>query len=190
MKMSLWGKRFVSTVQLIGLTWVLGLWSVDSGWTQDKPGEAVGTNAQTEEPLDLLGDLPHPHRIEASALHLLPRAEVRTSDPHDPGKEIVYAGIPLMEVLKAGGLLLDSGMAGIRDTAAMTVLVGATDGYRVAFSLAELEPELTDRVILLADTKDGQPLPSREGPFRIIVPGEKRPARWVRQVSTVTVHKN
>ena len=76
MKMSLWGKRFVSTVQLIGLTWVLGLWSVDSGWTQDKPGEAVGTNAQAEEPLDLLGDLPHPHRIEASALHLLPRVEV------------------------------------------------------------------------------------------------------------------
>jgi hypothetical protein len=42
----------------------------------------------------------------------------------------------------------------------------------------------------LADTKDGQPLPPREGPFRIIVPGEKRPARWVRQVSAVTVHKN
>ena len=81
-------------------------------------------------------------------------------------------------------------MAGIRDTVAVTVLVGATDGYRAAFSLAELEPELTDRVILLADTKDGQPLPSREGPFRIIVPGEKRPARWVRQVNTVTVHKN
>ena len=81
-------------------------------------------------------------------------------------------------------------MPGIRDTVAMTVLVAGSDGYRVAFSLAELEPELTDRVILLADTKDGEPLPPREGPFRIIVPGEKRPARWVRQVSTVTVHKN
>ena len=81
-----------------------------------------------------------------------------------------------MEVLKAGGLLLDSGMAGIRETVRMTVLVEATDGYRAVFSLAELDPELTDRVILLADTKDSQPLPPREGPFRIIVPGEKRPA--------------
>ena len=50
--------------------------------------------------------------------------------------------------------------------------------------------DLTDRVILLADVKDGQPLPPREGPFRIIVPGEKRPARWVRQVRVVTVRKN
>jgi Oxidoreductase molybdopterin binding domain len=190
MKMSFLGKRFLSSVLLINLTWILGFWLVDSGWTQDKSGEAVGTNAQAEESLDLLGDLPHPHRMEAAALHQLPRMEVRTTDPHDPGKEIVYAGIPLMEVLKAGGLLLDSSMAGIRDIVAMTVLVAASDGYRAAFALAELEPELTDGVILLADTKDGQPLSPREGPFRIIVPGEKRPARWVRQVSAVTVYKN
>jgi hypothetical protein len=58
------------------------------------------------------------------------------------------------------------------------------------FSLAELDPELTDRIFLLADTKDGQPLPLREGPLRIIVPGEKRPARWVRQVKALTVRKN
>ena len=72
----------------------------------------------------------------------------------------------------------------------MTLLVEAVDGYRAVFSLAELEPELTDRIIILADTKDGQPLPPREGPFRVIVSGEKLPARWVRQVKTLTVRKN
>lgn len=147
-------------------------------------------NAQPEVSLDLRGDLPKPRRIDASELRQLPRVEVRTADPRDPGKEIVYSGTPLLEVLKAGGLPFDSGMAGIRDTIAMTVLVAATDGYRAAFSLAELDPELTDRIILLADTKDGQPLSPHEGPFRIVVPGEKRPARWVRQVSAVTVRKN
>src|ERR1700759_1721889 len=106
MKMSFWGKRFFSSALLISLTWILALWLVDIGWTQDKSGEAVGTNAQAEEALDLLGDLPHPHRMEASALHQLPRMEVRITDPHDPGKEIVYAGPSLIEVLKAGGLLL------------------------------------------------------------------------------------
>jgi hypothetical protein len=54
----------------------------------------------------------------------------------------------------------------------MSVTVEVTDGYRAVFSLAELDPELTDRIVLLADTKDGQPLPPREGPLRIIVPGE------------------
>ena len=81
-------------------------------------------------------------------------------------------------------------MTGIRETVKMTVLVEASDGYRAAFSLAELDPEMTDRVVLLADTKDDQPLSPREGPFRIIVPGEKRPARWVRQVRALTVRKN
>jgi hypothetical protein len=95
-----------------------------------------------------------------------------------------------VEVLKAGGLQLDSGTAHIREAVAITVLIEAADGYRAAFALAELDPELTDRIILLADTKNGQPLPPSEGSFRIIVPGEKRPARWVRQVRAVTVHKN
>ena len=58
MKMSFWGKRFFSSALLISLTWILALWLVDIGWTQDKSGEAVGTNAQAEEALDLLGDLP------------------------------------------------------------------------------------------------------------------------------------
>jgi hypothetical protein len=96
----------------------------------------------------------------------------------------------LVEVLKAGGLQLDSGTEHIRETVAITVLIEATDGYRAAFALAELDPELTDRIILLADTKEGQPLPTSEGSFRVIVPGEKRPTRWVRQVRAVTVRKN
>jgi len=138
---------------------------VDSDWAQDKTGDAVGANSQTEVFVDLRGNLPNPRRIDASELHKLTRVEARTTDPHDPGKEMVYSGTPLVEVLKAGGLLLDSSMAGIRETVTMTVLVEATDGYRVVFLLAELDPELTDRVILLADTKDRQPLPLREGAF-------------------------
>jgi hypothetical protein len=93
--------------------------------------------------------------MNAAELHQLPRAETRTTDPGDPGKEIVYAGTPLIEVLKAGGLRLDADKAGLRETLTITVLVDATDGYRAVFALAELDSELTDRVILLADTKDG-----------------------------------
>jgi hypothetical protein len=150
----------------LSLTWMLCLEPMDSGWAQDKTGDAIGATAQEENFLDLRGNVPNPRRIAASELHKLPRAEKRTTDPHDPGK------------VMAGGLRLESGMAAIRETVTMTVLVEASNGYRAAFTLAELDPELTDRVILLADTKDGQPLPLREGPFRIIVPGEKLPARW------------
>src|SRR5258705_4086786 len=78
-------------------------------------------------------------------------------------KRLSIPAPPLVEVLKAGGLLLDADMAAIRETVTMTVLVEANDGYRAVFSLAELDPELIDRIVLLADTKDGQPLPPREG---------------------------
>jgi hypothetical protein len=71
-----------------------------------------------------------------------------------------FAGFGIVEVLKAGGFLLDSGTARIREIVTITVLVEATDGYRAVFALAELDSELTDRVILLAGTKDGQPLQS------------------------------
>ena len=63
----------------------------------------------------------------------------------------------------------------------------AADGYRVIFALPELDPGFTDRTILLADRADGHPLDNKEGPLRIVVPGEKRMARWVRQVTALKV---
>ena len=190
MKMTIRWNRFAPYTLALSLGLVFCLQSVDGGGAQNKLGDAVSPSAQAEGFLDLLGDLPNPRRIDVSELHRLLRVEVRTTDPHNPGKETVYSGTPLVETLKTGGVLLNSGMAGLRETVKMTVIVEATDGYRAVFSLAELDPELTDRIILLADTKDGQPLPPREGPLRIIVPGEKRPARWVRQVKALTVRKN
>jgi hypothetical protein len=46
---------------------------------------------------------------------------------------------------EAGGLPLDSGMAGIREIVTMTVVIEAADGHRAVFSLAELCPDFVDR---------------------------------------------
>jgi hypothetical protein len=67
------------------------------------------------------------------------------------------------------------------------VVVEAADGYRAVFALAEFDPDFTDRVILLADRRDDYPLSSKRGPFRIVVPGEKRHARWVREATALDV---
>jgi DMSO/TMAO reductase YedYZ molybdopterin-dependent catalytic subunit len=169
---------------------VLGYRCAGSARADDKTGVAVEAPTQIDSSLEVRGDVTNPRRIDAAELRKLPRAETRTPDPHNPGKEIVYSGTPLIEVLKAGGLRLDSGENGFRETVTIAVLVDGSDGYRAVFALAELSPDFTDHVILLADTKDGQPLPPREGPFRIVVPGEKRPARWVRQVTVVEARKD
>jgi DMSO/TMAO reductase YedYZ molybdopterin-dependent catalytic subunit len=190
MKLTIRWRRFVSRTLVLTVTILLCLPSIDRARAQNKTADAAGASIQVADFLDLRGDLPNPRRIDGSELRQLPRSETRTINPHDPGKEIVYSGSSLAEVLKAAGLHLDSGMTGVREAVTMSVIVKGIDGYRAVFALAELNPELTDRVILLADTKDGQPLPPREGPFRIIVPGEKSPGRWVRQVQTIIVRKN
>ena len=72
---------------------------------------------------------------------------------------------------------------------AVGVVARAPDGYQVLFSLAEFDQAFSDRVIILADRRDGKPLDKREGPLRIIVPGDKRHARWIRGVDTLEVFK-
>jgi DMSO/TMAO reductase YedYZ molybdopterin-dependent catalytic subunit len=157
------------------------------GLVSEAKSDTTDSSSGTETFLDLRGDIPKPHQISGAELKAMSRAEVEVPDPHDSTKKSVYAGTPLIEVLKAAGLPLGTGMAGLRGLVTRTVVVEATDGYEVVFSLAELDPELTGRTVLLADTKNGQPLSTSEGPFRIIVPDDKMGVRWVRQVSALTV---
>jgi DMSO/TMAO reductase YedYZ molybdopterin-dependent catalytic subunit len=67
------------------------------------------------------------------------------------------------------------------------LLIEAQDGYQVLFTLPELDALFTDKVVLLADRRDGKPLSEKEGPLRVVVPDEKRQARWIRQVKSITV---
>jgi hypothetical protein len=69
------------------------------------------------------------------------------------------------------------------------VLIDAADDYRVVFSLAELDSAFEDCEVLLADTMDGAPLGASQGPFKLVAPHEKRPARWVEMVRSITVAK-
>ena len=57
--------------------------------------------------------------------------------------------------------------------------IKAADGYGVLFSLAELDSSFTSKVVILADKMEGKPIPKGKGPFRIIVPDERKPARSI-----------
>jgi hypothetical protein len=70
---------------------------------------------------------------------------------------------------------------------ASCLLVEAADDYRVVIALPEVDPRFTDKQVILAFLKDGKPLDDKEGPYRIVIPDEKRMARWVRQVTTLKI---
>jgi len=121
-------------------------------------------------------------QITASDLARLTRRDTTVSAHEVSGR---YSGVALTDVLALVNAPLGDSL---RSRALATfVTVEATDGYRVLFSIAELDSKFTDRVVILADSKDGQPLPAAEGPYRLIVPGEKRPARWARQVTRISL---
>ncbi|MDO3644012.1 molybdopterin-dependent oxidoreductase [Mucilaginibacter sp. L3T2-6] len=129
------------------------------------------------------GEVVTPLNLNSANLQGFTQAEVKRKD-HD-GKEHVYTGVLLSEVLQKAGAPLGKDLRG--KNLGKYALVKASDGYRVVFSLGELDKDFTDRIIILASQVDGKPLGPAEGPFRIIVQNEKKPARCVRMVTEIEI---
>jgi len=101
------------------------------------------------------------------------------------GKEHIYSGVAVAEILHQAGVTTGPQLRG--GNLSKFLLVTCADGYSVVFSLAELDDAFTDRVVILADEADGQALPLNRGPWRIVVPGEKKPARSCYRVTSFTI---
>jgi hypothetical protein len=121
--------------------------------------------------------------ISPADLEKLPRLKVDAVD-HD-GRKASFEGWALGDVLALTGIPRGKEFRG--KALAGYATASAADGYRVVFALSELEPSIADKVVLLADRRDGAPLPASEGPLRVVVPSEKRPARWIRQVAAFAI---
>lgn len=139
--------------------------------------------AQTASMLKVEGEVEKPLTLSEKDLMNLPRTEVTGKDKD--GKEHLYSGVVVAEILKQAGTPLGGQLRGKNLT--KYLLVKANDGYEVVFALPELDPEFTDQIILLADKVDGKPLPKGEGPFRLVVPKDKKHARWIREVVSIKV---
>ncbi|WP_338869964.1 molybdopterin-binding protein [Spirosoma sp. SC4-14] len=144
-------------------------------------GFSVHLQAQTA--ITISGEVTNPLTLQASDLKAMPHTEVTGKDRD--GKEHRYSGIPLAALLKQAGATLGGELRG--ENLMKYAVIKAIDGYEVLFALPELDPEFATRTILLADSVDGAPLPTGVGPYRIVVPGEKKPARWIREVKAIDV---
>ena len=129
-------------------------------------------------------------QTEAGKQTLLARADIEAL-PHvkvttgASGVSTTFDGVPLKAVLERGGVGFGETLKGKR--LASCLLVEAADGYRVVIALPEIDSAFTDKQIVLAFLKDGKPLDDKEGPYRIVMPDEKRMARWVKQVTALKI---
>jgi hypothetical protein len=112
-------------------------------------------------------------------------AHVKVTASEHGSAPVTFEGVTLKSVLEKAGITFGESMKGKRLTNCL--LVEAADGYRAVIALPELDPAFTDKQTVLAFLRDGKPLGEKEGPYRIVIPDEKRMARWVRQVTTLKI---
>ena len=130
------------------------------------------------------GSVEHPMSFSAADLKTMPRSKVKVYNAHEQKSE-EYEGVALLEILKRVGAPLGEKLRG--PVLATYVIAEASDNYRVIFSLAELDQGFQDSEVLIADTLNGAPLAEKQGPFKLVAPHDKRPARWIRMLQSIEV---
>jgi hypothetical protein len=120
--------------------------------------------------------------LSASDIANLPDQTIRTTDHGTP---VTFQGVLLSDVLaKVSG---PTGETFNKTVASYYLIAEAHDGYKAVFTWAEIDPTFTDRRVYVVTKREGNPLTAKDGPYELIVPGEKRNSRWVRQLKLLRI---
>jgi len=133
--------------------------------------------------LVVVADPSKPLTLKPPDLAAMPRTTITVKQPD--GRGVTHEGVLVAELLKRAGVPLGKALRG--DAMATYVVASATDGYRVIFSLAELDPEFTGSEIMVADRTNGQPLLADQGPLRLVAPKDLAGARSIRMLERIEV---
>jgi Carboxypeptidase regulatory-like domain/Oxidoreductase molybdopterin binding domain len=114
-------------------------------------------------------------------LKSMPHVSVTIHSPHSDTHE-TYSGVRLADILRPLGVPLDKDLRGQALT--LCLIATGSDGYRVALSLAEVDPTFHPGEVIVADSYGGETL-GADAPFRLIVSEDKRPARSVKNLVSI-----
>jgi hypothetical protein len=119
-----------------------------------------------------------PVMFSAAQIERLPHVELKA------GKDHVYRGVPLAEFLRVAGVIWEGKCSPLLTC---YLLVEGGDGYRVLFSIPEIDPGQCHEMVLLADRCDGKPLSKADGPYQTVEQDAKQHGRWVRHATKITL---
>jgi len=143
----------------------------------------LGASWATAQTLTLEGPDHQSRTLTVTDLAAMPHVGAALTG--EDGKAVSYEGVPLTTLLQSIGAPAGKALHG-RELADVVIMT-ATDGYRVALSLAETDPAVHGETMVIADRAHGAPLDAHEGPFRLVIEGDRRPARSVRMVADIRV---
>jgi hypothetical protein len=114
--------------------------------------------------------------LTGDTIKTMPHQTITVENGHTHASE-TYSGVPLIMLLAQVGAATGKDVHG-KALSEYIVATGA-DGYKAVLALAEAEPDFHPGQILVADELAGKPLDTKEGPFKLVVSEDKRPARSV-----------
>jgi hypothetical protein len=134
--------------------------------------------------IELRGNVVTTRSLTLEALSTLPNVEMDITFQTSKGKETGhYGGALLWDVLQENGF---EKLEGHNKALEHSFAVTGRDGYKIVFSLGEIAPDFGNAQVLLAYERDGKSLLPTDG-FRVVVPGDKRGARAVKDVVSIDV---
>jgi hypothetical protein len=117
----------------------------------------------------------------AERLSSLPHTTITVYNEHEKVNQ-TYSGVPLIDFLTPLGVSARPHGKEFR----LYVVAAGADDYQVVYSIGEITPDVHDGTVLVADSVDGKSL-GNKGLFQLVATGEKRPARWVRNLIAIHV---
>lgn len=132
--------------------------------------------------LELISKGHAPITLGLAEIKAMPHVTVTVHNPHTSAEE-TYAGVRLSEFLIRVGAPLGKDLHG--EALANYVVAVGSDGYKAVLALGEIDPSFHPGEVIVADAMDGKPLDTHSGPLKLVVSEDKRPARCVRNLTTI-----
>lgn len=179
-------KSAAASLLCVTVLWLKGLNSVPvNAQTAPKAG-AVEEHAHTTAPpstnlvLTIDGKA---MTLSVAELQAMPQKTVAVHNEHVKADES-YSGVPLGDLLAKYGFPVDKTT---HQKMLRSYLVAAgTDKYWVVYSVTEIEGSEHNAEVIVAMSMNGKPL-GEDGQLKLVDSGDKKPQRWVRNLTSITV---
>ena len=118
-----------------------------------------------------------------ATLAALPHKRITVYNEHAKTNQ-TYGGVELIDLLTPLGIPAKPHGKDFR----FYLVAEGSDGYQVVYSIGEVTPDVHDGTIMVADSLDTKPL-AESGPLQLVITGDVRPARWVRNLVAIRVRQ-
>ncbi len=145
-------------------------------------GAMAGHDAPPSTSLTLTIDN-KPSTLSVADLQAMPQTTVIVHNEHTKVDES-YTGVLLGALLANHGLPVDQTTH--RKMLRSYLIAQGTDKYWALYSVTEIEFSEHTGNVIVATSINGKPL-GKDGQFKLIDSGDKKPERWVRNLSAITV---